>query len=343
VDEVLFGNLFATDYGNIARVVALEAGLPVSTPAATLNRQCATSLTAFAMGAAMIAAGQADTLVVGGVESDSRRPYVMEKPTAAYQMQPPQWARLMVAARPEDNVSMIETAEIVAERCSVSREDCDAFAVESHRRAAAAWGQGLFDSQVAPVEVPGPKGQPPSVFKKDESLRPDTTMEALAKLRPLVKEGGAVTAGNSSPMNDGAGALVIMERERAKSLGLTVWGRFAGNAAVGLEPREMGLGPSLAVPKLLAAAGRRLGDVDLVEMNEAFASQSVACARALGLDPARLNVNGGAIALGHPLAATGAILVTKLVHEMARRGAGCGVVTFCAAGGQGVAVLVDRE
>jgi acetyl-CoA C-acetyltransferase len=342
VDELLFGNLFANEYCNVARVVALDSVLPQETPALTLDRQCASSLSAFAIGSALIMSGQADTLVVGGVESDSRRTYVMEKPIAAYQMAPPQWITFRSAPVDADNISMIETAENVAGQFGLTREACDRFAVESHRKAAAAWKAGRFDSQIVPVEVPGPKGEI-TIFSKDESIREGTSMETLAKLRPLVKKDGVVTAGNSSPMNDGAGAIVVMEKEKAKSLGLTICGKFVANAAVGLDPKVMGLGPIYAVRKLMEKTGRTLADIDLIEMNEAFASQSVACINGLDMDEEKLNVNGGAIALGHPLAGTGAILLTKLVYELERQDKQSGIVTFCAAGGQGVAVLIERE
>jgi acetyl-CoA C-acetyltransferase len=342
VEELYFGNLFASDYANIARVVALDSVLPESTPAVRLDRQCASSLSAFAIASAIIMAGQADTLVAGGVESDSRRAYVMEKPTSAYQVAPPRWATYRSAPVDADNISMIETAENVADMFGITREACDAFSVESHRKAAEAWKAGYFDSQVVPVEIPGRKGEV-TVFSKDESIREGTSMETLAKLPPIVRKDGVVTAGNSSPMNDGAGAVVVMEKEKAKSLGLPILGKFVANAAVGLDPKVMGLGPVYAVRKLLEKTGRTLSDIDLIEMNEAFAAQSVGCIRELDMDVEKLNVNGGAIALGHPLAGTGAILITKLVYELARLDKQSGIVTFCAAGGQGVAVLIERE
>ena len=342
VDELIFGNLFAAEYANMARVVGLASVLPEGTPALTLNRQCASSLTAFSIAAAMIVSGQADVVVTGGAESDSRRPYVMEKASQAWQMAPPKWAALRAAPVDEDNVSMLETAENVASMFGITREECDAFSVESHRKAAAAWDAGRFDSQIVPVGVRGAKGQV-SLFEKDESLRPGTDMEGLARLRPIIREDGVVTAGNSSPMNDGAGAVVVVEKSKAKALGLKVYAKFTAHAAAGLDPKLMGLGPVHAVRKLLEEAGRALGDIDLIEMNEAFASQSIGCIRELGMDTEKLNVNGGAIALGHPLAATGSILLTKMVYELERSGKQSGIVTFCAAGGQGVAVLIERE
>ena len=342
IEEVIFGNLFANEYANIARNVALEAGLPYEIPAFTIDRQCASSLSALTLAAALIQAGQADVVAAGGVESDSRRTYVMEKPTQAYQPVPPKWADFMTAPAKEDCISMVETAENVAKKFNVSREDADAFAAESHKKAAAAWEAGRFDSQIVSVETPVGKGTTESVGK-DESIRPDTTAETLAKLRPVLPNGIVVTAGNSSPMNDGAGALIVMEREKARALGLKIWGRFVAGAAAGLDPKIMGYGPVVATEKLLQKTGRTLNDIDLIEMNEAFATQSVACIRGLNMDVSKLNVNGGAIALGHPLAGTGAILVTKLLYEMERRDVGSGLVTFCIGGGQGASVILERE
>jgi acetyl-CoA C-acetyltransferase len=341
IEEVIFGNLFANEYANIARSVALEAGLPYGIPALTVDRQCASSLSALTLAAALIQSGQADVVVAGGVESDSRRTYVMEKPTLPYQPVPPKWADFMTAPVKEDCVSMVETAENVAKKFGVSREDADAFAALSHKKAAAAWAEGRFADQVVSVDVPVGKEKTETV-SRDESVRPDTTTETLAKLRPVLPGGVAVTAGNSSPMNDGAGALVVAEKEKAKALGLKIWGKFVAGAAAGLDPKIMGYGPVVATEKLLAKTGRTLNDIDLIEMNEAFATQSVACIRGLNIDVSKLNVNGGAIALGHPLAGTGAILVTKLLYEMEMRDAGSGLVTFCIGGGQGASAIIER-
>ncbi|MDR2741788.1 MAG: thiolase family protein [Treponema sp.] len=342
IEDVFFGNLMANEYANIARVASLGGGLPYSVPALTVDRQCGASLTTFALAAIMIESGHADILLAGGVESDSRRCYVMEKPTAAFQVNPPQWANIVSAYAPEDAVSMGITAENLAEKYGITREQCDAFAVTSHQKAAKAWSEGHFNSQIIPVEVSMGKGQT-ILFNKDEVLRGDTTAEVLAKLRPSFKENGVVTAGNSSPLSDGAGALVVMEKSIAKARGLKIWGKFAGYACVGVDPKYMGWGPVEATQKLLKKTRRTLKDIDLIEMNEAFAAQSLACIRGLNLDTEKLNVNGGAIALGHPLAGTGAILLTKLVYEMERRNLCTGLVSFCVGGGQGVSVLIDRE
>jgi acetyl-CoA C-acetyltransferase len=341
IEEVIFGNLFANEYANIARVVALEAGFPYEIPAFTIDRQCASSLSALVQAAAMIVSGQADTVLAGGAESDSRRAYVMEKPTQAYQFMPPKWVELQTAALKEDSVSMVQTAENVGVKFNISREDCDIFASESHRKAIDAWDKGYFDSQIVPVEVDLGKGKT-VVINKDECMRPGTTVEVLSKLRPVLKDGTIVTAGNSSPMNDGAGALIVMERGKAESRGLKILGKFIAGAAAGLDPKIMGYGPVLATKKLLEKTDRNINDIDLFEMNEAFATQSLACIRGLNMDTSKLNVNGGAIALGHPLAGTGAILVTKLLYEMERRNVHSGIVTFCVGGGKGISVLIER-
>jgi acetyl-CoA C-acetyltransferase len=342
IEEVIFGNLFANEYANIARIITLEAGLPYSVPAFTIDRQCASSLTALAQAAGMIISGQADTVLAGGVESDSRRAYIMEKPTQAYQLMPPRWVEIQTAALKEDCLSMVETAERVGAKFGISREDCDIFASESHRKAIQAWDEGRFNSQIVPIEVDLGKGKT-AIVDRDECMRPGTTPEILSKLRTVLKDGSIVTAGNSSPMNDGAGALVVMEKTKAESRGLKIWGKFTAGAAAGLDPKIMGYGPVLAVKKLMEKTGKKLSDIDLIEMNEAFAAQSLACIQELEMDTTKLNVNGGAIALGHPLAGTGAILVTKLIYEMERRNVHSGLVTFCVGGGQGVCVLIEKE
>lgn len=340
IEEIIFGNLLNNEVANMARVVGLAAGLPVSVPGITLDRQCAASLNAIAYAAVLIQAGYSDVIVAGGVESDSRRTYVMEKPTAAYQVMPPQWAEIREI--PEGHIPMGITAENVAEKFGITRRECDEFSLFSHQKAVKAWDAGYFDEQVIPVEVPQGKGKT-ILFSKDETVRRDTSLEALAALPPAFKKGGLVTAGNSSPMSDGAGAVVVMEKEKAKSLGLEIWATFKGYASVGVEPGIMGIGPIAATRKLFAKTGMTMKDIDLVELNEAFASQSIACIRELGIDMEKLNVNGGAIALGHPLAGTGAILVTKMVYELKRRGLQTGLISFCAAGGQGVSVILERE
>ncbi len=341
IDDVIIGNLMANELANAGRVIALAAGLPFSVPGTTIDRQCASSLNAYVNASVLIEAGHADVIVAGGVESDSRRSYVMEKPSVAYQVVPPQWATILSAPTPELNVSMVETAENVAARYGITRSECDAFAAASHRKAAAAWDAGRFDSQLVPVPVDLGKGRT-ALVERDEILRPDTTVESLAALRPVMRPDGVVTAGNSSPLSDGAGAMVVMERGRAEALGLEPLGRLRAFACAGVDPRYMGLGPIAATRRLFERSGLTMADIDLVELNEAFAAQSLACVRDLGIPEDRLNVNGGAIALGHPLAGTGAILVAKMVHELRARDLSTGLVTFCIGGGQGMSAVIER-
>jgi acetyl-CoA C-acetyltransferase len=341
IDAVIFGNLMNNEINNMARMVALEAGLPYTVPGIQVDRQCAAGLNAIAYAAILVEAGYGDVFVAGGVESDSTRVYLMEKPTTAYQGAPPKWAVTQVA--PGDlNVPMGVTAENLAVKYSLSREECDEFALRSHRLASEAWDLGYFDEQVVPIEAPAGKGKT-VLISRDETVRPETTMEALGRLRPSFKKDGIVTAGNSSPLCDGAGAVVIMEKEKAKALGLEILGKFKGYAAAGVDPNYMGTGPIAATEKLFAKTGMTMEDIDLIEMNEAFASQSLACARELNMDMDKLNVNGGAIALGHPMGGTGAILITKMVYELKRRNLHTGLLSFCVGGGQGVSVIIERE
>ncbi|MGB9661890.1 MAG: thiolase family protein [Moorellaceae bacterium] len=341
IDEVIFANLMNNEINNMARMVLLSAGLPMSVPGITLDRQCAASLNAIAYAAILIQAGYADIIVAGGVESDSRRCYVMEKPVQAYQVAPPQWAVIHTAPG-ELNVTMGMSAENVAEKFGITRRECDEFALLSHRKATKAWEAGYFDEQIVPVEVTQEKGKK-VVVTRDECVRPDTSMEDLSALPPVFKKDGIVTAGNSSPMSDGAGAVVVMEKEKAKALGLEIMAKVKGYAAAGVDPRIMGIGPIAATQKLFRLTGMTMKDIDLIELNEAFASQAIACIRELNIDMEKLNVNGGAIALGHPLAGTGAILTAKMVYELKRRGLQTGLISFCAGGGQGVSVILERE
>lgn len=342
IDEVVYANLFANETANLARVALLEAGLPITVPGITLDRQCPSALNAIAYAAILIQAGYADIVVAGGAESDSRRAYVMEKPKDAYQIMPPQWAAIHLTPVEEDNVPMGITAENVAIKYGISRQECDKFALESHRKAAKAWEAGYFDDQIVPVEVTLGKGKS-LMFSKDEIFRADSSLDALAKLRPAFKKDGIVTAGNSSPMSDGAGALVLMEKNQAKAMGLEILAKFKDYAAAGVDPKIMGIGPVPATNKLMKRAKCELKDVDLIELNEAFAAQSIGCVQELDMNMDKVNVNGGAIALGHPLGGTGAIITTKLLYEMKRRDVGLGMVSFCAGGGQGVSVLFERE
>ena len=340
VEEVIFGNLGNNDSANLARVVVLQAGLPFTVPAITIDRQCSSGLNAIAIGALMIEAGEADIVVAGGTESDSNRPHLMEKARVAYQVAPPQWL-VRRTAPGALNVSMGTTAENLGRKYHITREECDAFALESHRKAAAAQAAGRFDAQMIPVTVPGKRGKT-TVVDRDECVRPESTMETLGRLPTAFEPDGVCTAGNSSPMSDGAGAVVLMDRETAEKKGLEPLAVFRGFAVTGCDPSIMGIGPVEAIRKVLRKTGLTLEEMDLIELNEAFATQSIACIRELGLDMDKVNVNGGALALGHPLAGTGAILTAKLLYELKRRRARYGLVAFCMAGGQGGAAVFER-
>lgn len=341
IDDVIFGNLGNNQYANLARVALLKAGFPISVPGFTIDRQCSSGLNAIALAAMMVESGHGEVFVAGGVESDSSRPYLVSRPKQAYQLEPPAWATRYTA--PGDlNVSMGITAENLCDKYGITREECDAFAVESHKKAAAAVEAGAFTEQMVPIPVTDRKGNV-TYIDKDECVRADCTMESLAKLKPVFKADGRVTAGTSSPMSDGSGAVVVMEKERAIREGKEIWAKFVDFAVVGCDPHIMGIGPVGAIRKLLKQTGLRLEEIDLIELNEAFASQSIACIRELELPVEKVNVNGGALALGHPLAGTGGILTTKLVYEMKKRNAKYGIVSFCMAGGQGAAALFERE
>ncbi|MBM6996955.1 acetyl-CoA C-acyltransferase [Paenibacillus sp. DXFW5] len=324
---------------NFARIMSLYAGFPVTVPALTINRFCSSGLQAIAFAAERIMLGQADVLIAGGVESMSH------VPMTGFKVSP---NPRIVAEMPEAYMAMGHTAERVAERFGVSREDQDRFALNSHLKAARAIAEGKFKEEIVPFEAEhrslderGKVKAKRFVFDTDESVRGDTTAEALAKLKPSFKQGGTVTAGNSSPMNDGAAAVVVMSREKAESLGLQPLATFRSFAVAGVEPELMGVGPVKAIPKALSAAGITVKDVDLFEINEAFASQCLHVIRELGLDEDKVNVNGGAIALGHPLGCTGTKLSISLIHELRRRGGGYGVVSMCIGGGMGAAGVLE--
>jgi 3-oxoadipyl-CoA thiolase len=342
IDDVYVGcaNQAGEDNRNVARMAVLLAGLPDSIPGVTVNRLCASGLSAVVSACHAILAGDADVAVAGGVESMSRAPLVMAKPDAAF----PRGNQVVYDStlgwrfpnpRHEEMFpleSMGETGENVAERWDVSRQDQDAFALRSHQRWAAAHEAGLFADEIVPV----------GDVSTDEHPRPSSSLETLAALRPAFRANGTVTAGNASGVNDGAAALVVTSEEKARELGLEPLGAFAGSAVAGVDPRVMGVGPIPAVQKLLVRAGIEAGELDLVELNEAFASQSLAVIRELGLDEDRVNVNGGAIALGHPLGMSGARLVVSLLHELRRRDGRYGLATLCVGVGQGQAALFER-
>ncbi len=348
IDDVILGaaNQAGEDNRNVGRMASLLAGLPVSVPGQTVNRLCGSGMQAVIAAAHAIVAGDGELFIAGGTESMTRAPFVMAKPSAAFPRGEQQledttlgWRftnpRLADAYYP---YSMGETAENVVERVGVSREDQDAFALESQRRWAAADAAGRFADELAPIEVPGAKGTT-TVVGCDEHPRPDTTPEQMAALRPAFRRDatGSVTAGNSSGINDGAAALLVTSEARARDLGLRPMARMLSSAVAGVDPATMGLGPIPASRLALERAGLSVGDMDLVELNEAFAAQALPCMRELGLDPAKVNVNGGAIAIGHPLGASGARLVATLLHEMRRRGVRYGLATMCIGVGQGIA------
>jgi len=336
IDDVYWGCAMpeATQGLNVARLAWLRAGLPVSVPAATVNRFCSSGLQTVALAAQEIMSDMADVALAGGVEMMS------QVPMSGYHTR-------LDPEITESYIGMGYTAERVAERWKVTREDQDRWALGSQQKAARALSSGAFDGQIVPVDVErvawkgAEKTESTTKFERDELPRPDTTLEGLAKLRPAFKVNGTVTAGNARPYSDGAGAVLLMTAERAKELGLKPLARFITFAAAGVEPDVMGVGPIKAVPKALKRAGIKLDDVKLIEFNEAFAAQVVAVVRELGFDESKVNVNGGAIALGHPLGATGAKLTTQLVHELGQRGGGIGLVTMCIGGGMGAAGLFE--
>jgi 3-oxoadipyl-CoA thiolase len=349
IDEVYLGcaNQAGEDNRNVARMASLLAGLPVEVPGATVNRLCASGLDAVIQGSRQLKVGEADLVLAGGVESMTRAPLVMLKPERGYPRGNVElvdttlgW-RLVNPNMKHSTESMGETGENVAERYGVSREDQDAFALESHKRALAAAESGRLDDEIVTVDVPQPKGDPVTVHA-DEGPRPDTTLERLAKLKPIFREGGTVTAGNSSSLNDGAACLVLASEERAKALGREPLARIVATGSAGVDPAYMGIGPVPATRKALERAGLTVDDLDLVELNEAFASQVLASMRELGLDHDKLNVNGGAIAIGHPLGCSGARLLGTLAHELRRRGGRFGLATLCIGVGQGLACVIEN-
>ncbi len=351
IDDVILGcaNQSGEDNRNVARMSALLAGLPVEIPGQTVNRLCGSGLQAIISASQAIRAGEGECFIAGGVEAMSRAPWVMLKPQDAFPRSAPEMAdttlgwRFTNPAMPAEwTVSLGETAERVAEQRHVSRADQDGFAFESQQRTAHALAEGHFSREIVPVEVRDRRGAR-AVVDRDEHPRPDVTLDKLRAMKPAFRsEGGTVTAGSSSGINDGASAVLIMEADAATQRGLRPLARIVASAVAGVAPDVMGLGPVPAIRKALERAGLSIEDIDLVELNEAFAAQAVACVRELGIDPARVNVNGGAIALGHPLGASGARIMTTLVHEMTRRKARYGLAAMCIGVGQGIATIVER-
>ena len=349
IDDVILGaaNQAGEDNRNAGRMAVLLAGLPVGVPGLTVNRLCGSGMNAVINAAHAITAGDGSLFVAGGVESMTRAPLVMAKPSAAF----PRGEQTLFdttlgwrftnprLAEVHYPYSMGETAENVVERCGVTREEQDAFALESQRRWAGAHEAGRFSDEIVPIDPPGAKGDQGVTVEVDEHPRPETTPEQLAGLKPAFRSdgSGSVTAGNSSGINDGAAAVLVTSEARARELGLRPIARMLSSAVAGVDPATMGLGPIPASRKALERAGLAVDDLDLVELNEAFAAQAIPCIRELGLDPEKVNVNGGAIAIGHPLGASGARLVATLLHEMRRRGARYGLATMCIGVGQGIA------
>jgi 3-oxoadipyl-CoA thiolase len=350
VADVYFGaaNQAGEDNRDVARMAALLAGLPSSVPGATVNRLCASGLEAVNAAARAVKLGEGDFYLAGGVESMSRAPWVVEKPerglprgpqtmhdtTLGWRMVNPRMGELGLSTE-----SMGETAENVAERYGISRGAQDAYALRSHQRAVAAAEAGLFAEEIAPIEAP--RGRETALVEADEGPRPDASLEKLAALRPVFREGGTVTAGNASTLNDGAACTLVASEAGVEALGAEPLARVVAFGVAGVDPAYMGVGPVEAVPRALAAAGLTLEQIDLIELNEAFASQVLACAGELGLDEEKLNVNGGAIALGHPLGCSGARLTTALVRELRRRGGRYGIATMCVGVGQGLATVFE--
>ena len=309
IDEIIMGNLFDSQTFNFARVAALEAGFPIEVPAITIDRQCASSLNAVAWAAMLVSSGTCEVVLAGGVESHSQKPFYVKSPEKAF---PDKLEFLSGQTTNEEygNPSMIETAEKLAKMYNISRQECDEFALASHLKAEAAWQRGFYDGETFPIDIPQKKGVP-KVFKKDECVRADTNLEVLSKLNPVMIEDGVVTAGNSSPLNDGASAILIMSREKAEEYGLEPLAKIGAFASAGVDPSIMGIGPVYSTRKLLKNTGLSIDDFDIIEINEAFAAQSLACIRELGIDMNKVNPNGGAIAIGHPNAAIGRYSCSK--------------------------------
>lgn len=346
VDEVIMGQILQAGCGqNPARQAAIGAGIPDHVPAYTVNKLCGSGLKSIALGALAIAAGEADMIVAGGMENMSRAPYLLDKARNGYRMGNGVLEDTLLKDALTDafhDIHMGITAENIADQFRISREEADAFALQSQQKAAKALGEGYFSREIVPVPVPGKRGEDVMVAD-DEYPRGDTSMESLAKLRPVFRKDGVVTAGNSSGINDGAAAVLLMEQGIAEKSGICPLVRVIGWGSAGVDPRIMGMGPVEAIRRALSKSGLALDDIDLVELNEAFAVQSLAVIRALRLDSRKVNVNGGAIALGHPVGASGARVLVTLLHEMERSDLRYGLAALCIGGGQGIAMVVERE
>jgi len=344
VGACVFGNVLHTEPKDmyLSRIAALDGGLPESSQAFTLNRLCGSGLQAICSAAQQIMLGDTDAAVAGGAENMSRGLYSMPNARWGQRMGDATMIDMMVGALtdPFDTVHMGITAENVAAQWGVTREDQDALAVESHQRAAAAQAAGKFKDQILPVELKSRKGS--TMFEVDEHVRGDVSVEGMAKLRTAFKKDGTVTAGNASGINDAAAAVVLMSAAAAQSRGLKPMAKLVGYALAGVDPKVMGIGPVPAIKRLMERTGLSLGDMDVIELNEAFAAQALACVRDLELDPAKVNVNGSGISLGHPIGATGAILMVKALYELQRSGGRYGLISMCIGGGQGIAAVIER-
>ncbi|WP_226084975.1 thiolase family protein [Mesobacillus sp. S13] len=341
IEDVIMGNVISGG-GNIARLTVLQTGLSLELPGLTIDRQCGSGINAVNLAAQAIMSGAGDIYVTGGIESMSRAPYLMDKPERPYSPVPPNFRKSQLSPKEIGDPPMGITAENLVTKYAISREEQDEFALSSQQKMAAAMGEGRFDEQIIPISIPVRKG-PPVIFYKDEYPRPQTTLDALAQLKPAFLPNGTVTAGSSSGLNDAAAALLVMSREKAQELGVRPMAVIREQAVAGVDPNLMGIGPVPAVRKVLEKSGLTLDDMDIIEINEAFAAQVIACDRELKMDMEKVNVNGGAIAHGHPLGATGAILVTKAVYELERRGGRYALITACIGGGQGIATIIERE
>lgn len=344
VQQAFYGNVIHTETRDmyVSRTTALAAGVPESAPALTVNRLCGSGLQAIVSGIQVLALGDADIVLAGGTESMSRAGYLMPAARWGQKMGDVQSIDMMTGALhdPFGHGHMGITAENVAEKYDISREDQDAFAVESHRRAARAIDEGRFEPEIIPMVVKSRKGE--IAFKTDEHVRNDASLEGMAKLRAVFKKDGKVTAGNASGLNDGAASLILMTADEAENRGLNPMARVLSYGHAGVDPQYMGIGPVPAMQNALQKAGLNVADLDVVESNEAFASQACAVTAELGMDPAKVNPNGGAVAIGHPIGASGAIIATKLLYEMRRTNAGRGAATMCIGGGQGIALILEN-
>ena len=341
IDDVIMGNVLGAG-GNLARLSALKTGLSIQIPGLTIDRQCGSGINAINLAGSAIRAGDGDIFIAGGIESYSQAPYLLAKQKRLYSFEPPKFLSNKVSTREIGDPPMGITAENLAEKYHISREEQDQFSLSSQMKMAQAIEEKRFEEQIVPIKVSKGRGQE-TVFEVDEHPRPQTTMEGLTKLAPAFLNGGTVTAGNSSGLNDAASALVIMSREKAEELGLQSLAVVREFAVAGVDPNIMGIGPVPATRKVLEKSGLSIRDLDVIELNEAFAAQVLACQRELEMDMSKVNVNGGAIAHGHPLGATGAVLATKAIYELKRIQGRYALITACIGGGQGIATVLERE